>query len=210
MSEKKRIGILGGTFNPIHLGHLILAERAYDEFDLDKVLIIPTGISHFKLNDNVLGKDMRLEMTKLAIEDNDHFELSTIEVDRPGNSYTYETLELLKSSNPENEYFLIVGADSLFKMETWMKPEVIFADATILAAVRDNEGISELEEKAEFLKQKFGAKICILHSPLIDISSTEIRERVKAGKSVKYLVTPKVASYIYSNNLYSQSTDEAK
>lgn len=202
MSEKKKIGILGGTFNPIHTGHLILAERAYDEFGLDKVLIIPTGISHFKLNDNVLGKDKRLEMTALAIEDNEHFELSLIEVNRPGNSYTYETLELLKRENPDNEYYLIVGADSLFAMETWVKPDIIFRDAVILAAVRDGEGIEEIKSKADELKVKFGADVRILNSPMIDISSTEIRERVKNGNSIKYLVTDKVAEYIYDNNLY--------
>lgn len=202
MSEKKKIGILGGTFNPIHTGHLILAERAYDEFGLDKVLIIPTGISHFKLNDNVLGKDIRLEMTALAIEDNEHFELSLIEVNRPGNSYTYETLELLKRENPDNEYYLIVGADSLFAMETWVKPDIIFRDAVILAAVRDGEGIEEIKSKADELKEKFGADVRILNSPMIDISSTEIRERVKNGNSIKYLVTDKVADYIYDNNLY--------
>lgn len=202
MSEKKKIGILGGTFNPIHTGHLILAERAYDEFGLDKVLIIPTGISHFKLNDNVLGKDIRLEMTALAIEDNEHFELSLIEVNRPGNSYTYETLELLKRENPDNEYYLIVGADSLFAMETWVKPDIIFRDAVILAAVRDGEGIEEIKSKADELMVKFGADVRILNSPMIDISSTEIRERVKNGNSIKYLVTDKVADYIYDNNLY--------
>ena len=179
-----------------------MAERAYDEFGLDKVLIIPTGISHFKLNDNVLGKDIRLEMTALAIEDNEHFELSLIEVNRPGNSYTYETLELLKRENPDNEYYLIVGADSLFAMETWVKPDIIFRDAVILAAVRDGEGIEEIKSKADELMVKFGADVRILNSPMIDISSTEIRERVKNGNSIKYLVTDKVADYIYDNNLY--------
>lgn len=202
MCEKKKIGILGGTFNPIHTGHLILAERAYDEFGLDKVLIIPTGISHFKLNENVLVKDIRLEMTALAIEDNEHFELSLIEVNRPGNSYTYETLEILKKENPGNEYYLIVGADSLFSMETWVKPDIIFRDAVILAAVRGNEGADEIQIKADELKEKFGADVRILNSPMIDISSTDIRSRANKGKSIKYLVSDRVADYIYENKLY--------
>lgn len=202
MHKKMKIGILGGTFNPIHIGHLILAERAFDEFELDKVLIIPTGISYLKMNDNVPEGNIRMEMTQISIEDNRHFVVSDIEVKRPGNSYTYETLEQLKSENPENEYYLIVGADSLFAMETWLKPDIIFKNAVILAAVRNNEGTKEIQKKADSLKERFGADVRILKSPLIDISSTEIRERVKNGKSIKYLVKDSVAEYIRNNSLY--------
>ena len=110
MKTGKKVGILGGTFNPIHIGHLILAEQAYDEYKLDEILFIPTGISHFKDPNVVLDKKKRISMTGGAIDDNPHFALSTIETDRPGNSYTYETLEELKRVNPDTEYYLIVGA----------------------------------------------------------------------------------------------------
>lgn len=202
MKTGKKVGILGGTFNPIHIGHLILAEQAYDEYKLDEILFIPTGISHFKDPNVVLDKKKRISMTGGAIDDNPHFALSTIETDRPGNSYTYETLEELKRVNPDTEYYLIVGADSLFQMEQWKNPDIIMKDATILVSVRKGQSLKELEDKAEELMKKYNSSIKILTCPYIDISSTEIRARIKEGKSVKYMVTDDTLRYIDKFNLY--------
>ena len=128
MSKKKRVGIMGGTFNPIHLGHLIVAENAYEELKLDEVLFIPSGTPYMKDTAEVLAPKIRISLVGEAIDDNPHFALSTIEVDREGNSYSYETIEALKKANPDTEYFFLVGADSLFAMEEWMHPERIFAE----------------------------------------------------------------------------------
>lgn len=202
MKTNKKVGIIGGTFNPIHLGHLILAEQAYDEYKLDEILFIPTGISHFKDPSIVLDKKKRITMTGGAIDDNPHFALSTIETDRPGNSYTYETLEELTRINPDTEYYLIIGADSLFQMEQWKNPDIIMKDAIILVSVRKGQSLEELQNKANELMDKYKADIRVLTCPYIDISSTEIRARIKEGKSVKYMITEDTLNYINKFNLY--------
>lgn len=205
MNKEKRVGILGGTFNPIHIGHLILAERALEEYELDEILFIPTGKPYFKSEEEVLDKKVRISMTGNAIEDNPDFALSTIETDREGNTYTYETLQLLKRDNPNNKYYLILGADTLFQIEQWKKPDVIMSLAGILAAVRDDKNMADLEVKADELKAKFNADINILRMPHIGISSTDIRERIRLGKSVKYMLPEKTLDYIMRNDLYGST-----
>ena len=205
MNKEKRIGILGGTFNPIHIGHLILAERALEEYELDEILFIPTGKPYFKSEKEVLDKKVRISMTGNAIEDNPDFALSTIETDREGNTYTYETLQQLKRDNPNNKYYLILGADTLFQIEQWKKPDVIMSLAGILAAVRDDKNMADLEVKADELKAKFNADINILRMPHIGISSTDIRERIRLGKSVKYMLPEKTLDYIMRNDLYGST-----
>lgn len=199
---KRKIGIIGGTFNPIHMGHLIMAEQALHEFGLDKVLFIPTGISHFKDQNVVLDKEIRVRMTAGAIKENPSFELSTIEADRPGNSYTYETLNELKTANPETELYLIIGADNLFQIEYWKEPAKIMADAVIIVAVRSGQNVGDLEDKADRLKEMYKADVRLLKMPYIDISSTDIRQRIKEGKSIRYFVADDTRKYIEDNNLY--------
>ncbi len=186
MKKNRKVGILGGTFNPIHMGHLILAEHAYSEFDLDEILFIPTGISYFKDPKTVADKKSRLDMLSEAIKNNSHFALSTIETDREGNSYTYETLELLKKENPDTSYYLILGADTFFQIEEWRNTEIIMKNATILASIRSGQSKEALEKKALELTEKYGAEIKILTFPYIDLSSTDIRQRIRTNKSVRY------------------------
>lgn len=199
---EKKVGIIGGTFNPIHLGHLILAEHAYEEYSLDEILFIPSGISYFKDPKTVLDKKKRITLTGEAIEDNPHFALSTMEADRPGNSYTCETLEELKRVNPNTQYYLIIGADSLFEIEKWKEPASIMKNAIILAAVRNDQGTEALQQKANELMQKYNCEIHVLACPHIDISSTEIRNRIKEGKSIRYMVTEQTEKYIIKHHLY--------
>lgn len=135
MDKRKRVGIMGGTFDPIHLGHLIMAENAYEAFELDEILFVPTGVSYLK--SNVLDAKTRISMIGEAISDNPHFALSTIEVERDGYSYSYETIKELQDANPNTDYFFIVGADSLMYMDKWKNPEQIFAKVPVLVAVRD-------------------------------------------------------------------------
>jgi nicotinate-nucleotide adenylyltransferase len=184
------------------MGHLIMAEQALHEFGLDKILFIPTGISHFKDQNVVLDKEIRVRMTAGAIKENPNFELSTIEADRPGNSYTYETLNELKTANPETELYLIIGADNLFQIEYWKEPAKIMADAVIIVAVRSGQNVGDLEDKADRLKEMYKADVRLLKMPYIDISSTDIRQRIKEGKSIRYFVADDTRKYIEDNNLY--------
>lgn len=198
----KKVGILGGTFNPIHMGHLVLAESARETFSLDEILFIPSGVSYMKEQETVLAASERVAMTSLAIEDNPGFALSTIEADKVSNSYTFETLLELRRRHPDTEYYFIIGADSLFHLESWKQPADIFGCCTIIAAVRDNLGIEECKSKAEELKSIYQAEVLFLPNRMIDISSTEIRERIREKKSIRYMLPDKVIAYINRKKLY--------
>jgi len=200
----KKVGILGGTFDPIHIGHLFLAENAYCQFGLDTVLIMPTGNPPHKTDKEVTDKMHRNKMVQLAIEDNGHLKLSLFEQERSGLIYTADTLKLLCENNPDCEYYFIVGGDSLAYMDKWYKPEVIFAHATILAAIRDDIDDKAVESIADELKRRFGAKIELLRTPEIGVSSSLVRDRVKDGRSIRYYVPKDVEKYIYNNRLYKR------
>ena len=207
-SEKSglRLGILGGTFDPIHYGHLIIAEQARDQFDLDKVLLIPSGHSYFKDNrkQKVLPPQTRLEMTRIAVDGYEPFEVSDIEVTRPGNTYSFETLEALAGQYPEAELFFIVGADTICSMDTWKEPARIFSACTVLAAMREDQVDPESFQTArKALEEKYGAAIRTVSIPNIGISSTDIRERVGLKKSIHYLVPYTLERYIIENGIYS-------
>ena len=203
MSEmKKRVGIMGGTFNPIHLGHLIIAEAAYEAYNLDEVLFVPSGVSYMKDQSEILDAKKRVHMTGLAIEDNPHFALSTIEIDRDGNSYSYETLETLRKQNPNTEYYFLVGSDTLFALETWKHPEILLPSCTILVAVRDGVPMEKMQEHAKYLEEKFGGSIQLLTTPNIEISATDIRNRLSKNRNVKYFVPDAVLDFINKYDLY--------
>ncbi len=200
----KKVGILGGTFNPVHMAHLIIAEIAQEEAGLDEVLFVPTGCSYLKDASDILPAKDRIRMTGLAIEDNPNFALSTIETDREGNSYTCDTLRELKERYPDNEYYLIVGADNLFTMEEWKDHETVFQNAKILAAVRGSKKYGDMEEKTAELKEKYNADIRLLHVRHVDISSSMIREKIAEGRSIRYMLPEKVREYIIRNHLYEK------
>ncbi len=198
----QRIGILGGTFNPIHTGHLILAEHAYSEYGLERVLIMPSGVSYQKKNDHVLSAETRVEMVRLAIADNPHFELCEIETKRDGNTYTFETMELLKSFYPNAKLYFILGADNLYGIENWKHAERIFQCCTILAAGRNHIQNSKLREQIEHLEKRFGATVNLMETPEIDISSEMIRTYIENDISVRYLLNDKVIELIRDRQLY--------
>ena len=203
--KAERIGILGGTFDPIHLGHLIIAEQARDQYQLDRVLLIPSGHSYFKDNRSkkVQPAQVRLEMTKIAAGSYKPFEVSDIEVNRPGNTYSFETLEELKTQNPESELFFIVGADTICSMRTWREPQRIFNVCTVLVAMREDQvDPEEFQMQTQALERDFGARICPVTIPNIGISSTQIRERAASGKSIHYLVPDALESYIIETGIY--------
>lgn len=198
----KKAGIMGGTFNPIHNGHLMLAKEAFRQFDLDEVLFMPCGVPYMKADQKVESGQIRAEMTALAIQDIPEFTLSTMEIEQQGNTYTYATLESLKETDPDTEYYFIVGADSLFHMTSWMHPERIFANCCILAAVRDNKTISDMEEQVRLLQKQYDADIRLLQIECMDISSSDIRRRVNRGESIEQEVPEAVRTYIERKGLY--------
>lgn len=199
MKNGKRIGIMGGTFNPIHNGHLLLAQRAQEQVLLDKVLFMPSGNSYMK--ENVLETQKRVDMVALAIRKYPDFELSMIEAQKSGNTYTFETLKFLTRSNPQEQYFFIIGADILFQIEQWRNPEQIFQRAVLVCAVRDDYDIDAIHKKGNVLAAS-GADIIYLNMPRLDISSTDIRAKVKSSLSISKLVPSEVAHYIEQEHLY--------
>lgn len=191
---------MGGTFNPIHLGQMIVGEICIDTYNLDEVLLVPRGEAF--IDEDLLDAKTRITMTGIAIEDNSHFALSTLEVDR-GNSYTYQTLETLKGKNPDTTYYYIVGADYFVKMGDWKYPEKVFSEVEIIVAPRLDFTKEEVEAKAAEYQNKYGAKINYLPINPVDLSSKKIRERIKSNKSIRYMVHYKVIEYINKNNIYS-------
>ena len=216
--KKEKIGILGGTFNPIHTGHLILAENAYDEFHLNKVWIMPSGCSYFKDQQRIVSGEHRMQMISLAIEKNPHFELSTLEIYRPGNTYTYETIHFLKEHYTNTDFYFILGEDSLFQIETWKCPKEIFSGCTLLVACREERGANNhtfsphvsVKEKILSLCNEYNAAIYTMGTPHLGISSEKIRRDVFYGKSIKYYVPYSVENYIYENKLYKENSQSER
>ena len=208
--QNKKVGIMGGTFDPIHYGHLILAQNALDTFSLDAILFVPSGTPWLKESTKVLSKNKRVSMTGMAIEDNPDFALSTIEIDREGNSYSYETVEELKRMQPKTDFYFIMGADSLLEIERWKHPDRLMAECTLLVAVRDDCDREGLEKQIIYLTDKYQADIRILPANRIDISSTKIRRMIREGKSVRYMLPDQVIRFIQKNHLYRQETSSEK
>ncbi|MBR5337309.1 MAG: nicotinate-nucleotide adenylyltransferase [Lachnospiraceae bacterium] len=199
----KKIGIMGGTFNPIHNGHLILAESAYEQFHLDTVVFLPSGNPPHKADISYIDSQHRCNMVELAIKDNSHFEMSLEEVLRPGITYTSDTLLTMKSNDPYGELFFIIGADSLYTFETWHEPDVICRQCTILVATREGHDSADVEEKIEELRNRFEADIFRIVSPDFDISSRLVRERIISERSIRYFVPRPVEEYIREHGLYA-------
>lgn len=194
---------MGGTFDPIHWGHLILAEQARERFGLDTVLFVTAADPPHKPGQVAAGVEHRHEMTCLAVKGNDHFEASAIEIDRPGPSYTIDTLKLILDAWGHNTSVrLLVGADEARNLMSWRDPYGIQELATIVVANRPGRTI---EEALTALPGDFASRVEPLEIPGIDISSTDIRERVRSGRTIKYLVPEVVESYISRTKLYGGS-----
>lgn len=196
---------MGGTFNPIHNGHLFLAEYAYEQIGLDVILFMPSKKPPHKASLEVASREDRLNMTGLAIQDNPHFELSTLELDREGITYTADTLTELISENPDTEYYFIIGADSLLQITEWKTPQIIFNLCTVVAAGRNHLPKSQMEQQVKRLHEMYGASIILLDMPTMEISSAEIRERIASGKSIRYYLPEQVRSYIKEQALYGHT-----
>ncbi len=202
-----RIGIMGGTFDPIHAGHLILGECAYEEFHLDKVLFMPSGNPpHKPVRDGGATNEQRVRMVELAIKGNDHFELSMEEMHELGYIYTSKTLTRMTAENPGQRYFFILGADSLMRFETWREPETISRLCTLIVAVRDHMPTEELDRQIEHLQSLFNADIRKLSTPNVDVSSSMLREWIRQGRSCRYYLRDEQIEYIRREGIYGASS----
>lgn len=199
MKKSEKVGIMGGTFDPIHNGHLLLAQKAYYQLALNRVLFMPSGNSYMK--NNVSETQKRVDMVRLAIKEYPYFELSLIEAQKSGNTYTYETLEKLTTLNPNTKYYFIMGADSLFQIEQWYHPKRIYELAVLVCAIRDDYDIMDIKAKGSILEQA-GAEIIYLDIPKIELSSTNIRAKVQKNLSISNDVPAEVANYIKQEHLY--------
>ncbi len=200
----RRIGIFGGTFDPPHIGHLELAREAYEKAALDKVVFIPTGTPRYKLDRHgVSDKEDRLQMLELLLRNEPWAAVSTLEMDRDGNSYTSDTIRILRKRFPEDEFFLIIGSDSLKDMKQWHEPEVVFAGAHIIVILRDEDTWESLQGLIAEYNERFRANISVIYGRKYDISSTMIRERIASGEDPAIFLPERVAWYVQGRGLYT-------
>lgn len=202
--KKVRIGIIGGTFDPIHIGHLIIAQNAVTQYHLDQILFIPTGHSPHKDDKEIEQSAHRLEMIRLSIKNNPDFYFSAMEINAARTSYTYLTLQEFHRTYPDWELYFIMGADSLDYLDKWMEPAEICRLATLLVAIRDDLDMNRIKNKAAELKRLYEADIRPIITPNVSVSSHNIRERVAKGEPIRYLVTPEVEEYIAHQCLYQE------
>lgn len=198
----KRYGIIGGTFDPIHYAHLYIAYEAKEQLDLDEVIFMPAGQQPLKTKNNVTDANLRYEMVKEAIKPYDEFSISDYEIEKQGLSYTYRTLEHFKNMNEESELFFITGADCLINIERWKEVSKIFKMCTFVVFARGGIDTSELEMQKKRIEEKYGCSIVVLKLKELEISSTDIRQRIRDGKRVDFFIPEKVNDFIIRNNLY--------
>src|SRR5581483_6275183 len=206
MNESERIGIVGGTFDPVHYAHLAIAEEVYCALHLTRVLFVAAGQPPHKLGEQITPVEHRVAMLELAIHANPHFALSLVDVERAGPSYTVDTLRLLRREwRPGAELYFVVGGDSLKDLPTWYDPAGVIAQATIVALVRP--GYADVSTEREKLAARLPGieqRLIAVEGPRMDISSTELRRRVAVGRPIKYQLPEEVEAYIRRHRLYQK------
>ena len=199
----RKIGILGGTFDPIHIGHLLLGQWAKEAYELDELWFLPAGAPYFKEKNGVTPSGLRVEMTALAVSGREGMSVCDLEVKREGKTYTFETVEELNMLYPEDRFYFIFGEDCLDSFATWREPERILKGSEIIAATRGSASeVRMLWRKADDLMRRLGGSIHILEFPAIEISSTLIRTRFREGKPIRDLVPEAVERFITEKGLY--------
>jgi nicotinate-nucleotide adenylyltransferase len=199
-----RLGVLGGTFDPIHWGHLLLAELARESLRLEKVLFAPVGIQPLKLDASISPVEERLEMLRLAVQDNPHFAVTRIDIDRPGPHYSFEMTRLLRREfglTPD-ELFLIIGADSLQSLQAWKSPDQLIRECRLAVAGRTEAQVDMA--RLESAIPGLAGRVTRIDMPLIEISAREIRSRLKEQKTIRYMVPDSVLEFIRQNKLYQR------
>jgi nicotinate-nucleotide adenylyltransferase len=200
-----RLGILGGTFNPPHLGHLVAAQEAYLQLRLDRVMLIPARTPPHKPVEDEPGAEHRIELCRLAVDGDERFAVSDLEITRTGTSFTVDTLDQLHSQAPDSELFLIVGGDVAAGLPRWREPERVLSLATLAVAKR--RGTARASIDAALHRLRGGERSQFFEMPRIGISSTMVRTRVRARQPIKYFVPDAVARYIDEHRLYGGSTE---
>jgi nicotinate-nucleotide adenylyltransferase len=199
-SPAAAIGVLGSAFNPPHLGHLALAQEALWQLGLEEVILVPTGTAPHKRIADDPGRELRLAMTRLAAADDSRFSVSTLEVEREGPSYTYETLELLAKDRGDRELVFVMGADAAVGLESWREPRRVIELARLAVARR--AGISDAEVAAVLRSLDAEGRAAMLEMPQFGVSSSAVRERAAAGRPLRYLVPESVARFIEEKGIY--------
>jgi nicotinate-nucleotide adenylyltransferase len=195
----RRVGVMGGSFNPIHIGHLVTADEARYTFSLDEVIFVPAGQPWQKEAGEVAPAEHRFMMCVIATSPEPTFRVSRIEIDRPGPTYTLDTLKALKSERPADELFFITGADAILQILTWKDPEAVLREARFIAATRPGYDLDRLEKE---LPRGLEDRVSIMEIPALAISSTDVRLRAREGRPIRYLLPTGVAEYIEKNRLY--------
>jgi nicotinate-nucleotide adenylyltransferase len=196
-----RVGILGGAFNPPHLGHLVCAQEARVQLELDRVVLVPVGEAPHRVLEDDPGAEARLAMTELAAEGDASLSVSRIELDRPGPSYTADTLAALRERAPEDELTLILGGDQAAALPSWHQPERVLELATVAAVERADWAREQIVRSLAGLSR--ADRLQFVHMPLIEISSSDVRQRAALGRPLRYLVPDRVAAYIAEHGLYA-------
>jgi nicotinate-nucleotide adenylyltransferase len=206
MRERARIGILGGTFDPVHYAHLAIAEEVYCALHLTRVLFVPAGQPPHKLGEPITPAEHRVAMLELAIRPNPHFSLSLVDIERDGPSYTVDTLRLLRNElGADADLYFVIGGDSLRDLPTWYDPVGILDQATIVALLRP--GYADVEAERAPLVARLSAleqRLIVVEGPRMDLSSTELRRRVATGRPIKYQTPDEVEDYIRRHRLYQK------
>lgn len=197
-----KTGVFGGTFNPVHKGHIMLAQYCMDSVGLDRIIMIPTAVPPHKISNNLASENDRLNMCKLACRGKENFFVSDIEIKRQGKSYTYETLTQLKEIYPDDHLYTIMGADMFLTLNRWKNPEIIFEKSSIITIPRDEENKHELENFYNKVLKAMGASSVILPNPVMSVSSTFIRENLDNFNLISDMLDKGVYDYIIKNNLY--------
>ena len=207
----RKIGVLGGSFDPIHYGHLILAEQIRQEAGLDKVVLIPAYVSPFKTDDMPAEGAHRLKMLQLAAGDHEGFDISDIELNVNGPSYTYDTLTALSKTLPaDDEIFFIMGTDTFMNIEGWKKAEELIENFNFIIGLRKGYDEEDLKAVIDKLKEKYPLNAEYIRIPELEISSSEIKRKLREGKSVRFLLPDAVIDYIEKNNLYVDLKDRVR
>ncbi|MCH4886668.1 nicotinate-nucleotide adenylyltransferase [Acidaminobacter sp. JC074] len=196
-----KIGLMGGSFDPIHNGHLVLAEQVRTRFQMDKIIFIPSGNPPHK--ETMASKEDRYNMTKLAIEDNEYFEISRIELDQDHKTYTIDTVKRLQAMYGDSvEVFFITGADMMIDLPSWKNFDELVTICKFIGSTRPGVDYTELSDQIDALVRDYKADITITQVPALAISSTDIRRRIKYNLSIRYLLPRTTEDYIYTHNLY--------